>query len=61
MLGSNCCFLTHLHVSQEAGKVVWYFRLFKNFPQFVVTHAVEGFCVVSKAEIGVFLEFFALS
>ena len=32
MSGSNCCFLTCMQVSQEAGKVVWYSHLFKNFP-----------------------------
>ena len=26
------CFLTYIQVSQEAGKVVWYSHLFKNFP-----------------------------
>ena len=31
---SNCCFLTCTQISQEAGKVVWYSHLFKNFPQF---------------------------
>ena len=31
--------------------------LFQNFPQFLVIHRVEGFGVVSKAEIDVFLEF----
>ena len=36
--------------------MVWYFHLFKNFPQFVVIHTVKGFGVVSKAEVGVFLE-----
>ena len=35
---SNCCFLTCLQISQEAGKVVWYSHLFQNFPQFVVIH-----------------------
>ena len=30
MSGSNCCFLTGIQVSQEAGKVVWYSHLFKN-------------------------------
>ena len=35
---SNCCFLTCISVSQVAGKVIWYFYLFKNFPQFVVIH-----------------------
>ena len=36
MSGSNCCFLTCVQVSQEAGQVIWYSHLFKNFPQFVV-------------------------
>ena len=36
MSGSNCCFLTCIQASQEAGKVVWYSHLLKNFPQFVV-------------------------
>ena len=36
--------------------MVWYFNLFKNFPQFVVIHTVKGFGLVSKAEIDVFLE-----
>ena len=53
---SNCCFLTHILVSQETGKVVWYSHLFKNLPQFVVIHIVKGFSIVSKAELDVFLE-----
>ena len=36
--------------------MVWYSHLFKNFSQFVVIHTVKGFGVVSKAEVGVFLE-----
>ena len=48
-------FLTCIQISQEAGKVVWYSHLFKNFPQFVVIHTVKGFSVVNKAEIDVFL------
>ena len=32
---SNCCFLTCIQISQEAGKVVRYSHLFKNFPRFV--------------------------
>ena len=36
--------------------MVWYFHLFKNFPQFVVIHIVKGFDVVNKAEVDVFLE-----
>ena len=31
MSSSNCCFLTHIQVSQETVKVVWYSHLFKNF------------------------------
>ena len=36
--------------------MVWYFRLFKNFPQFIVIHTVKSFGIVNKAEIDVFLE-----
>ena len=56
MSSSNCCFLTRIQVSQEAGKVVWYSHLFKNFPQFVVIHIVRGFGILNKVELGVFLE-----
>ena len=56
MSGSNCCFLTCIQISQEAGKVVWYSYLLKNFPQFVLIHTVKGFGVVNKAEVDVFLE-----
>ena len=57
MYGSNCCFLTGIQVSQEAGKVVWYFHLFKNFLQFVLIHVVKGFSMVNEAEVDIFLEF----
>ena len=43
-------------ISQEAGQVVWYSNLLKNFPQFIMIHIVEGFGVVNKVEIDVFLE-----
>ena len=56
MSSSNCCFLTCIQVSQEVGQVVLYFRLFQNFPQFIVIHTVKGFDIVNKAEIDVFLE-----
>ena len=56
MSGSNCCFLTWIQISQEAGKVVWYSHLFKNFPQFVVIHTVKGFDIVNKTEEDVSLE-----
>ena len=56
MSSSNCCFLTCKQISQEAGQVVWYSHLLKNFPQFVVIHTVKGFGIVNKAEVHVFLE-----
>ena len=56
MSSSNCCFLTCVQISQEAGKVVRYSHLFKNFPQFFMIHTVKGFGIVNKAEIDVFLE-----
>ena len=51
MSGSNCCFLTCIQISQEAGQVVWDSHLFQNFPQFVVVHTVKGFGIVNKAEV----------
>ena len=53
---SNCCFLTCIQISQEAGQVVWYSLLLKNFPQFVVIHTVKGFGIINKA-VDVFLVF----
>ena len=43
MEGSSCCFLTHIQVSQETGKVVWYY----HFPQFVVINTVKGSTIVN--------------
>ena len=54
MSSSNCCFLTCLQVSQEAGQVVGYPHLFQNFPPFIVIHTVKGFGIVHKVEIDVF-------
>ena len=55
---SHCCFLTCIQISQDAGKMVLYSHLLKNFPQFVVIHTVKDFCVVNKAEVDIFLEFY---
>ena len=52
----NCCVLTCIQISQEAGQVVWYSHLFQNFPQFVLVHTVKAFGIVNQAEIDVFLE-----
>ena len=54
---SNCCFLTCIQVSQEAGMMVLYSCIFKNFPQFVVTHTIKGFSIVNETEGDAFLEF----
>ena len=55
---SNYCFLTCIQVSQGASKVVWYYHLFKNFPQFVVIHTIKGFTIVNEGEVDIFLVFF---
>ena len=57
MSSSNCCFLTCVQISQEAGQLVWYSHLFKNFPQFVVIHIVKDLSIVNEAEVDDFLEF----
>ena len=36
--------------------MVWYFHLFRDFPQFVVIHTVKGLGIVEKAEVDIFLE-----
>ena len=56
MPSSKCSFLTCIQISQEAGQVVWYTHILKDFAQFVAIHTVKGFGVVSKA-VDVFLEF----
>ena len=56
MSSSNCCFLTCMQISQEAGQVVWYSHLFQNFPRFILIHTIKGFAIVNEAEIDVFLE-----
>ena len=50
MPSSSCCFLTCIWASQEAGQVVWYSHLLKNFPQFAVILTVKGFSIVNEAE-----------
>ena len=56
MSGSNCCFLTCIQISQEAGQLVWYSHLLKDFPQFTMIHTAKGFGLVSKAEVDVLLQ-----
>ena len=56
MFGSYCCIVTCIQICPEAGKVVWYSHLLKNFPQFFVIHTVNGFGRVNKGEVDVFME-----
>ena len=46
---SDCCILTCIQVSQEAGQVVWYSHLFQNFPQFTVIHTVRLTAAAAKS------------
>ena len=55
IFSSNCCFLTCVQISQEAGKMISYSHLFKNFPVCCDPHN-KGFDIVNKAEVDVFLE-----
>ena len=52
----NCCFLTCIQVSQEAGKVVWYSHLLRVFHNFVMIHTIKGFTIDNEAEVDVFVE-----
>ena len=56
MSSSYCCFLICIQISQEAGQMVWYSHLLKNFPEFVVIHTIKGFGIVNKEEVDIFLE-----
>ena len=47
-----------MKISPEAGQVVWYSHLFKNFPEFVVVHTIKGFGIVNEVEVDIFLELF---
>ena len=42
--GKDWSCLTCTQISQEAGMVVWYSYLLKNFPQFVVIHSQRLWC-----------------
>ena len=51
MFSSNCCFLTCIQVSQEAGQVVWYSHLLKNFPVYCDPHSQRLFLVNEAVEV----------
>ena len=56
-----CYFLTCIQISQEAGQVVWYSHLSKNFLEFLMVHTVKGFGIVNKAKIDFFWNSLAFS
>ena len=58
VLAYNSCFLTCIQIAQEAGQVVWYSQLFKDFPQFVVIHTVKGFGIVQQIDVSLELSCF---
>ena len=53
---TNCCFLSYIQISLEAGQMVWYSHLLKNFLHFLVIHRVKWFSTVNKTEVDAFLE-----
>ena len=55
MSSSNCCFLTCIQLSQDAGQVVWYSISFRIFHSFLWSTQSKALAV-NKAEIDVFLE-----
>ena len=48
--------LPDLHIGFSRGKSGGLVFLLNSFPQFIVIHAVQGFGIVNKAEVNVFLE-----
>ena len=58
---SNYCCLTSIQASQETGKKVWYFHIFKSFPQFIMIHTVKGFGVADEIRVFFFLNSLASS
>ena len=54
MPGFNFCFMVYIQVSHEAGPVVWYSHLCKNFPQLIVIYSVKGFWIVIEADVHIF-------
>ena len=56
MSGSNCCFLTCIQISQEAGQVIWYSQ--RVFQSLLWSTQPKAFSVVHEADV--FLEFSCL-
>ena len=60
MSSSNCCFLTYIQISQEAGQVVWYSYLLKNIPVCCDPHS-QRLGIVNTAEVDDFWNSLAFS
>ena len=56
MSSSNCCYLTFTQISQEAGQVVWYSHLFKEFSTVYCDPHSQRLWYSNKAEVDVSLE-----
>ena len=51
MSSSNCCFLTCIQISQEAGQVDWYSHLFQNFlGEILITSYADDTTLVAESE-----------
>ena len=58
MSGSNCCFLTRIQISQEIGKVVWYFKIsLRIFHSLLWFTQSKTFSLVNAAKRYIFLDF----
>ena len=55
MSSSNCCFLTCIQISQEVDQVVWFPSL-SEFSRVCCGPHCQGFGIVNKAEVHIFLE-----
>ena len=56
MSSSNCCFLSCIQVSQEAGNVIWYSYFVKNFSQLLCSTESNALAQSVKQK-QIFLEF----
>ena len=57
MSSSNCCFLTCIQISQEVDQVVWFPSL-SEFSRVCCGPHCQGFGIVNKAEVDIFLELY---
>ena len=53
MSSSNCCSLTYIQVSQEAGQVVWYAHLFQNsyYVLIIIVLVMAIYRILAKSQL----------